>query len=380
MPSYPLLCRFFDRFISVTFSAHTAHTDCAALCCELTWAMLGARSLHTHRFVPQKYRALLLGEGAEAAPRSGRANWGGGGERGDMTVTFAGGLESLGKRLKERKGAGEETVWEQYLRKKKEKKREKRRQAMRMDDSDADTDGGGSVSGDDGGLERAATEGADPFSDPFFAEGAEGDMEAAMAAEVGGEEGRGAGEKRGKGKRKGRRGEKGDREGSVEGEGAGVDGAEVARRKAELELLMMDDGELRAVGKVAWRVQALMILADVTVSSVIRPPRVPAASGKTSADVLSKYKGQEKRGAATDGDVGKSKTKKERRKEWKVRRGRGRGQGGAAAEVRCGKLQRVAGPAEQEAAPGGEPERRGGRRVLPRQPRRPPLRAPVWGP
>lgn len=110
-----------------------------------------------------RYRALLLGEPsgtkkaaagegniaadddaeaeAEAAGKGGARK-----EAGAMVVTFDSGLESLGARLLEKKKEAEqragETVWEGYLRKRKEKRAERKRQGRFGKGSDSDDSGG----------------------------------------------------------------------------------------------------------------------------------------------------------------------------------------------------------------------------------------------
>lgn len=83
----------------------------------------------------------------------------------EMEVTFAPGLDSLGKKILDKarraKGGEGETVWEAYMRRKKEK----RRLAKELGKARADSE----TSDDDGeGDEPAAGPDADPFDDPFF--------------------------------------------------------------------------------------------------------------------------------------------------------------------------------------------------------------------
>lgn len=90
----------------------------------------------------------------------------------DLEVTFEPGLESLAGRLaakKEEAGKGGETVWESYIRRKKEKKAEARRLGKHNVDSSDDSDDFSKeeeyTSSDEGG---GGSEGDDPFDDPFF--------------------------------------------------------------------------------------------------------------------------------------------------------------------------------------------------------------------
>ena len=83
----------------------------------------------------------------------------------EMEVTFAPGLDSLGKKIldkaRQAKGSEGETVWEAYMR----RKRDKRRLAKELGKARADSD----TSDEDGeGDEPAAAPAADPFDDPFF--------------------------------------------------------------------------------------------------------------------------------------------------------------------------------------------------------------------
>ena len=173
-------------------------------------------------------------------------------KEGDMEVTFHAGLEEFGARMKRKKelGGRTESVWEQEERRRKER-RDERKAGKKTDKAagGSDSDGG---DGDDGD--------ASGFSDPFFdGEGAdEGDID---WDGMGGESDDEIGEKtatRGKksktkksvddnddedrfkldkeSKKQKKRRERGD-----------ADDPDAARERADLELLMMNDDEVRGV-------------------------------------------------------------------------------------------------------------------------------------
>lgn len=80
------------------------------------------------------YRALLQsGDGSDGSDKD---------DHGDMEVTFNTGLEDLSKRILEKKDKQSESVWEAYLRKKKEKKkaRKNRSKDSSEDESSEDSD------------------------------------------------------------------------------------------------------------------------------------------------------------------------------------------------------------------------------------------------
>ncbi|GAX82620.1 hypothetical protein CEUSTIGMA_g10046.t1 [Chlamydomonas eustigma] len=178
----------------------------------------------------------------------------------EMEVTFVSGLEKLGEQIlskkKEERDRAGETVWEAYLRKRKEKRKERKKRTGRggrdedsseSDDYD-DVEEGGSK-GQKGEVED------DPFDDPFFKDGSAG---VALSSEDEDEDGIGRNikGKEVKGRKKSDRSEVGKKEG-LEGKASQEDSK---RQKAELELLMMDDVALReatlrgmpsAVGAVA---------------------------------------------------------------------------------------------------------------------------------
>ncbi|GIL97701.1 hypothetical protein Vretimale_3279 [Volvox reticuliferus] len=216
-------------------------------------------------------------QGAGEPSTSGRDGGGGKGDV-DMVVTFHSGLEGLGERLKkkkeeERARAGE-TVWEAYLRKKREKRALRRAQGRLrnlsdsedsedyISDGEGDAGGSGKIKGkaketekkgknkkdrtdkcNDGGDDDDMYgdvvpddlffqgDNKDPFADPFFNQDGGGvDAEAASASDDSdGGEWRRANERKEKSKKGGKAGDK-----------AATDG-----ERADLELLLMDDSALR---------------------------------------------------------------------------------------------------------------------------------------
>lgn len=104
--------------------------------------------------IRERYRSLLLGGGSSGPDGEGKPEKKGKKDKGegDMVVTFDSGLETLGKRLldkkKEEAKRQGETVWDAYLRRQKEKRAEAKRLGRKAKDSDSD-------SGDeDGGAEE----------------------------------------------------------------------------------------------------------------------------------------------------------------------------------------------------------------------------------
>ncbi|KAG2482679.1 hypothetical protein HYH03_018414 [Edaphochlamys debaryana] len=235
------------------------------------------------------------GKGAAVATAAGGKRPGAKG-RGDvdMVVTFHSGLEGLGERLKkkkeeERAKAGE-TVWEAYLRKKREKRALRKAQGRLRNLSDSedsedyisgdDEEGaggakykgkarekagkgskdkcgseeasdddlhGGDVPSDDPFSKRVARAGGrdgdgDPFNDPFFEQ--DEDIEAAAAGFADDSDEDGEGGAGGKGR---------DRAKPVKGKTkAGKDKAAAkadAAQRADLELLLMDDAALRGAAR-----------------------------------------------------------------------------------------------------------------------------------
>lgn len=206
------------------------------------------------------------GAGREAARQQGRPKktrgGGGGGATAtdadramEMEVTFSSGLENLGQRLLEKKRGKDskegQTVWDAYL----QRRREKRQLAKQMgkvhvdssEDDDEDDEAPYRGGGDDdvsdvsgGGSDPFFQHEADPFSDPFFQD-AEGG-----AADAQGPEGLQA---QGKKKRKGKDKDKGEGEGKGKGERKDKGKGEDERRRAGLEMLLMDDGALMDYAK-----------------------------------------------------------------------------------------------------------------------------------
>lgn len=83
-----------------------------------------------------KYRALI-----QAGDSSDEDEEDDNGHGGDMEVTFSSGLEEISKRISEKKNKKTETVWEAYLRKRKEKKNaSKKGSKYASDDESSDAD------------------------------------------------------------------------------------------------------------------------------------------------------------------------------------------------------------------------------------------------
>jgi hypothetical protein len=211
------------------------------------------------------YLAKLLGGGVddddddadEDAGDSGdegfkRAAWGGGdgvgsqsryGDKaarrgGDMQVTFHAGLEALGEKMRRRKeelsGALKETVWEKRLREKAEKRglnaKKKKNDALnepmgmneskiRLDDVDADHARGSST--------------PSGFDDPFFADGGDVDFDAGASDDDG--------DVIGERKTDRRKRVETTKKASKRHSKSLADDPQVAKERADLELLMMDD-------------------------------------------------------------------------------------------------------------------------------------------
>jgi hypothetical protein len=175
-------------------------------------------------------------------------------KEGDMEVTFHAGLEEFGARMKRKKelGGRTESVWEQEERRRKER-RDERKAGKKTDKAagGSDSDGG---DGDDGD--------ASGFSDPFFdGEGAdEGDID---WDGMGGESEDEIGEKtakRGKKSKGSKRSvdaddddedrfklDKESKKQKKRRERGDTDDPDAARERADLELLMMNDDEVRGV-------------------------------------------------------------------------------------------------------------------------------------
>lgn len=139
----------------------------------------------------------------------------------DLEVTFEPGLESLAGRLaakKEEAGRGGETVWEAYLRRKKEKKAEARRMGKHnVDSSDDDDDDFSDYSSE----EHGDGKGKDPFDDPFFKSDGDGVNTRKVKRQ-------GKKEEKARGRKK----------------GAGRDDNGEDSNRAELEMLLMDQHQL----------------------------------------------------------------------------------------------------------------------------------------
>lgn len=76
----------------------------------------------------EMYRALLQSGDSEEDENEGQ----------DMEVTFNSGLEDISKKILEKKDKGSETVWEAYLRKKKEKKKARKFRSKNSSDDESD--------------------------------------------------------------------------------------------------------------------------------------------------------------------------------------------------------------------------------------------------
>lgn len=182
--------------------------------------------------IRNRYRKLLESNGVQVGEeeRAGGKEWTSTAPEDEdrnmeMEVTFDAGLESLGERLTaKRKDAvtrAGETVWEAYIRRRREKKAEARRMGKFNADSDNEIDSGSSQDEDVSGASDGDANDpffqheGDPFADPFFRDG--------DAVE---------GKEKQKKKKQDRKGEKEE------------DGEASAKKKAELELLLMDESAL----------------------------------------------------------------------------------------------------------------------------------------
>ena len=170
----------------------------------------------------------------------------------EMEVTFTSGLEGLGDRLiakrKEAETKAGETVWEAYMRRKREKKAEAKRLGkvnIDSDDDDSEDYSSQEESGSDGEQESDGALPAgvaddpffqheeDPFNDPFFQDGGPSNVPAGTTA----------GKKK---KGKDAKGKKGGKGGDAD-----EDGEESQRKKAELEMLLLDESALLRKAAVA---------------------------------------------------------------------------------------------------------------------------------
>ncbi|GIL58605.1 hypothetical protein Vafri_13624 [Volvox africanus] len=215
--------------------------------------------------------------GASEPSTSGRGGAGSNGDV-DLVVTFHSGLEGLGERLKkkkeeERARAGE-TVWEAYLRKKREKRALRRAQGRLRNLSDSDdsedyiSDGEGDAGGNGKNKAKAKEKGKskkdradkgnrggddddmyddavpddpffkddnkDPFADPFFNQ--DGDGANAAAAGASDDSDGGEGRRAARVKEHKQKSKKGGTAGNK---------APTGTERADLELLLMDDAALR---------------------------------------------------------------------------------------------------------------------------------------
>ncbi|KAL3700748.1 hypothetical protein R1sor_018770 [Riccia sorocarpa] len=157
-------------------------------------------------------------------------------EKGNIEIKFNTGLDELSEKLTEKlkKTKADETVWESYLRKKREKKKARKNKANADDSDFSDYDGGmASDGGPPGKDDPFFSHDEDPFDDPFFQDDSSQPS---------------------KGKNKGKKAK--DLKGSTtigskfassveerkkKKEEAALEKKEEERRKAELELLLMDD-------------------------------------------------------------------------------------------------------------------------------------------
>ncbi|KAL2651004.1 hypothetical protein R1flu_019132 [Riccia fluitans] len=179
----------------------------------------------------EKYLSLLSDAGAEGGNVVGKKV-----DKGNIEIKFNTGLDELSEKLAEKvkKTKTDETVWEAYLRKKREKKKARKNKANDDDSDFPDEDGGmASDGGAQGKDDPFFTHDEDPFDDPFFQD------ESSQPS---------------KGKNKGKRAKemKGStiigskfassaEEKKKKKEEAALEKKEEDRRKAELELLLMDD-------------------------------------------------------------------------------------------------------------------------------------------
>lgn len=174
-----------------------------------------------------KYRSLLLEDMGEDSVVGGKSQK----KDVDMEVTFHTGLSELSQKLlqkKEAKKAGDETVWEAYLRKKKEKKAQRKKSARNSRSSDAELSEEEEMGSPRTGGDPFFSHDENGFNDPFFAS----DSEAPPKDEP----------SRSKKVSKGGKVERtGDEERAKQREEVKIKRKEEERSKAELELLLMDD-------------------------------------------------------------------------------------------------------------------------------------------
>ncbi|XP_024401095.1 pre-rRNA-processing protein esf1 [Physcomitrium patens] len=175
-----------------------------------------------------KYRSLLLGDSTEEVEPHGQKK-----KKGDvdMEVTFHTGLSELSEKLlqkKEAKKRGDETVWEAYLRKKKEKKSQKKR-SKNAKNSDDDYSSDEDIASPR--VEQGAADDDNGFDDPFFAEADEFPDESKAAP------------KKSKAK------QSADSDRLKKREEKEQQKKEKERTKAELELLLMDDEGIQGAAR-----------------------------------------------------------------------------------------------------------------------------------
>ncbi|KAK9815149.1 hypothetical protein WJX73_008881 [Symbiochloris irregularis] len=162
----------------------------------------------------------------------------------DMQVTFAGGLDGLSERLAARKKAksGNQTVWDQYLQRRREKKQlakvsGRHRKAGSDDESDDDSEGGHARAAKAAAADPFFRQEDDPFNDAFFQDEADG--HGAVEAGI---------------KQRKHADTETEDPGPTNGSGAKDEKRrrlkEERRRKAELELLMLDEGVLQDASKL----------------------------------------------------------------------------------------------------------------------------------
>ncbi|KAF5837684.1 hypothetical protein DUNSADRAFT_4049 [Dunaliella salina] len=181
----------------------------------------------------------------------------------EMEVTFVPGLEGLKNKIEEKRKSREakqaETVWEAYLRRKKEKAKMRKQKSRGGGSSSSSEDdepvAATNAKGKEGkGQPQAPTEGAaadgegnqeaDPFDDPFFNDDGPAEMVPSGSDEEDLPKSKAA---QTKGKKKGR--EAGGQKEGDKSKGKQKKGPETtddSREAAELELLLMDDDKLRA--------------------------------------------------------------------------------------------------------------------------------------
>ena len=184
--------------------------------------------------IRDRYKNLLLGSTEFASERKGKKEWGVAAEDADtpagcvpdknmeLQVTFEQDLEILGEKLatkaKKKKNKGAETVWEAYMKRRKEKKEEAKRKGMVNYHSSDEADSDSEI---EEGPNNTNHKSDDPFDDPFFTQNDTFQ------------------EQKPKSKRSSKQTE------------VGEDDDDNERRKAELEMLLMDNDTLMKKGKIS---------------------------------------------------------------------------------------------------------------------------------